>query len=179
MAYGYEVSVTPMQLMAAYDAIVNDGILRRPRLIDAILDESGEVLDVRTPVAVRRVCSVAAARSLRSAMIETVNKGTAKRAAIPGFEVGGKTGTAQRYDPKLAGYAPGQCNLSFFGFVQSAQRIELEALVVVEDPKVPENLEFAGTMAAPLFRRIATRVLEHRGATPNPEWIRKPELVGR
>jgi cell division protein FtsI (penicillin-binding protein 3) len=177
IAYGYEVSVTPLQLIAAYDAVLNDGMLRRPRLIDAVLDERGNVVDPRPPVDVRRVCSRDAARAMRTAMLETVRKGTARKAALPGFEVGGKTGSALRYEPRLRGYAADACNLSFFGFIKSQDRIELAVLVVVQDPEVPREQEFAGTICGPVFRRIAARVLAHRGVEPAAERIENAELA--
>ncbi len=175
LSFGYEVSVTPLQLVNAYSAVVNGGVWRTPRLVEAILNEKGEVIEERPPGEGKRVCSATTARHLRTAMIETVQKGTAKRAAIPGFLVGGKTGTAQRYVPARRAYADGAYVVSFVGFVESAAGPELIGVVVIDDANVPRGNEYGGQLAAPLFRRICASVLAHRGVNPNPAWM--PELA--
>jgi cell division protein FtsI/penicillin-binding protein 2 len=176
MSFGYEVNVSPLQLLNAFSAVVNDGVLRTPRLVEAVLDETGAVVEECPPVVRGKVCSPVAARNLRSAMLEVVKKGTAKKAAIPGFLVGGKTGTAQKYVPARKMYADGAYVVSFVGFVESAEGAELMGVVVVDDAEVPRETEYGGHLAAPLFRRIAARVLAHRGVEPNPAWL--PTIAG-
>ncbi|MFN0125646.1 MAG: peptidoglycan D,D-transpeptidase FtsI family protein [Verrucomicrobiales bacterium] len=175
LSFGYEVNVTPLQLANAFSAILNNGVLRTPRLVEAILNEKGELLEERPPIERGRVCSVQAARNLRTAMLEVVRKGTGKKAAIPGFLVGGKTGTAQRYVPARRAYAEGAYVLSFVGYVESVAGPELLGVVVIDDPEVPRSNEYGGQLAAPLFRRIAEKVLAHRGVVPNPAWM--PEVA--
>ena len=170
LAFGYEVSVTPLQLLNAYAAILNDGELRRPRLVDAIISADGEVIEPRHSEVIRRVCSVAAARQLRRMLAEVVKTGTGKLAAIPGYEVAGKTGTAEKWDPKLKCYPKDRYVVSFVGFVP-ADRPALLGIVVVDDPKVEGKKEYGGAIAAPLFRRIAARTLEYLEVPPNPDLL--------
>jgi cell division protein FtsI/penicillin-binding protein 2 len=174
ISFGYEVNVTPMQLVNAYCTVVNDGVARTPRLVEAVLDENGQVVEERPPGKGTKVCSPTAARQLRTAMEEVVMKGTAKKAAIPGFRVGGKTGTAQKYVPARKAYAENAYVVSFVGYVESAAGPELVGVVVIDDADVPSNLEYGGHLAAPLFRRIAGKVLALRGIEPNPEWMPAP-----
>jgi len=175
LSFGYEVNVTPLQLANAYAAVVRGGVLHRPRLVEEVLDETGQVVDARPLDEGRRVCSPTAAGHLRTAMLEVVRKGSAKRAAIPGFQVGGKTGTAKKYVPKRRMYAEGAYMLSFAGFVESGHGPELVGVVVIDDPEVPQNQEYGGQVAAPIFRRICSAVLAHRGVHPNAAWL--PEVA--
>ncbi len=168
VARGYEVSTTPLQVLNATVALLNDGKLRRPRLVSALLADDNSVVREFPPEEGTKVCSPAAARAVRRMMLDVVKKGTAKQAAIPGYEVGGKTGTSEKYDPKLRAYAKGAYFVSFVGYVQSTQGPELAGIVVIDDPKVEANREYGGQLAAPLFRRIAERVLQHRGIAPDP-----------
>jgi cell division protein FtsI (penicillin-binding protein 3) len=171
LSFGYEVNVTPLQLLNAFGSVIHGGVLREPRLVDAVLDEAGTVLEERAPVERHRVCSESAARHLRTAMLEVVKKGTAKQAAIPGFLVGGKTGTAQKYVPARKAYAAGAYVVTFVGFAESAAGPELMGIVVIDDADVPSNIEYGGHLSAPLFRRIASKVLALRGVEPNPAWL--------
>lgn len=171
LSFGYEVNVTPLQVLNSYCAIINDGVLRRPRLVEAILDDTGAVIEECPPVDRHRVCSSTAARSLRTAMQEVVKTGTGKIAAIPGFTVGGKTGTSQKYVPRLKAYARGAYVVSFVGYVASPAGPELAGVVVVDDPDVPKEKEYGSWIAAPIFRRIAIRFLEHRGIQPDPSLL--------
>lgn len=171
ISFGYEVNVTPLQLLNAFSSVINGGVLRAPRLIEAVLDENGAVLEERPPQERAKVCSANAARQLRTAMLEVVKKGTAKKAAIPGFLVGGKTGTAQKYVPARKAYADGCYVVSFVGYVESAAGPELMGVVVIDDAEVPQGVEYGGHLAAPIFRRIAGKVLALRGVEPNPAWL--------
>ncbi len=169
MSFGYEVNVTPLQLLNAYVALLNNGVLRRPRLVEAVLNDENEVIERREPEVIRQVCGAAAARQIKDAMLEVVKKGTAKKAAIPGYQVGGKTGTSQRYNVDRKQYVKGEYVVSFVGFVQSTRGVELAGVVVIDNPKVESHLRYGGHLAAPLFRRIAARVLEHRQAPVDPK----------
>lgn len=176
LSFGYEVNVTPLQLLNAFSAVINGGVLRTPRLVEAVLDETGAVVEERPPVERGRVCSEAAARQLRTAMYEVIKKGTAKKAALPGFLVGGKTGTAEKYSPARKCYVDGSYVVSFVGFVESTAGPELMGVVVIDDAEVAREVEYGGHLAAPLFRRIVGKVLALRDIQPNPAWM--PGIAG-
>jgi cell division protein FtsI/penicillin-binding protein 2 len=177
LAYGYEVSVSPLQLVMAYAAILNDGMLRRPRIVDAILSPDGSVIDSCPAETVRRACSAQAARNLRRLLAEVVKSGTGKFAAIPGYEVAGKTGTAAKWNSTLNRYPNDSYIVSFVGYVP-ADNPALLGIVVVDDPKVEGKREYGGTMAAPLFRRIVSRTLQHLEIAPNPDLLAKAPVGG-
>jgi cell division protein FtsI (penicillin-binding protein 3) len=90
--------------------------------------------------------------------------GTAKDAAVPGFAVAGKTGTAQKIDPH-GGYLEGKYVVSFVGFMP-ADEPKFTLLVVIDDPEMKEGKAFGGTVAAPVFARIAKRVADYLGLQP-------------
>lgn len=171
MSFGYEVNVTPLQLLNAYVALLNGGQLRRPFLVEAVLNDENEVVKEFAPEVIRQACSARAARQLKDAMVEVVKKGTARKAAMPGFIVGGKTGTSQRYNPQRKRYVDGEYVVSFVGFVESSRGPELAGVVVIDNPKVERHLRYGGHLAAPLFRRVAQRVLAHRNIAPDSEAV--------
>jgi len=155
-AIGYEVAVTPLQMLNAYCAIANGGRLMRPYVVSEVLGPDGRVRKRREPEMIRRVVSAGTARRL-TAMLETVVQkgGTAVKASILGNSVAGKTGTARKYDPALGRYSREKYMSTFVGFVP-AEAPRLAIIVVVDEPKG----DFAGgKVAAPVFRRIAERAM--------------------
>ena len=160
VSMGYQVGVTPLQMVTATAAVANGGRLLQPRVVRAVVRDG-----VRTPtevLEVRRVVSPRTAAELTTIMEDVVTIGTAKGfAQVEGFTVAGKTGTAQ----KLVGgaYSHSDYNVSFTGFVPS--RMPVFALVVVVD--TPRNgYYFGASVAGPIFRRIADAALRHVGVAP-------------
>lgn len=160
MAMGYEVSVTPLQMVMAYGAIANGGVLMKPRLIDRIVsrDRSREQRIVPEPV--RQICTARTAAQMREALESVVLEGTGRRAQIPDVRVAGKTGTAQRYDEKLRRYPEGQYITSFVGFAP-ADDPKIACLVMLDDPKAPKSELYGGKVAAPLFAELVRETLAH------------------
>ena len=157
VSMGYEVGVTPLQMAAAVSVVANGGELIRPRLIKGWIRDR-----VYTPVpkqVVRRVISEGTARVLTGIMEEVVNRGTAKVAQIEGFTIAGKTGTAAKV-LKGGGYSTSEYNVSFVGFVPSREPM-FTILVVIDTPT--KVSPYGGTVAAPVFQKIAAAVLLQRG----------------
>ena len=102
MSIGQEISVTALQLVAAFGAIANGGTLMQPRLVRSTFDADGRETRRFEPRAVRQVISPETARTLTGLLVRVVESGTGHFAAIPGYEVAGKTGTAQKLDPATA-----------------------------------------------------------------------------
>src|SRR5260370_7097472 len=165
---GQSVAVTPLQLVTAMSAVANGGILMKPILISEIDDADGRPVVTYSPVQVRRVISTDTSRTIVSALKDVVSRdGTAKDAAVPGFAVAGKTGTAQKIDPR-GGYLEGRYVVSFVGFMP-ADDPKFILLVVIDDPEMKEGKAFGGTVAAPVFPRIAKPVPDYLGLQPtNP-----------
>ncbi len=158
VAMGYNVSVTPLQMAVAMNAVANRGELLAPRLVRAELH--GGVRKEVSVRAVRRVIGARTAATLTRIMTDVVARGTARAAHIPGYSVAGKTGTAEKLLPG-GGYSWTDHVASFAGFAPST-RPELTVLVVVDGVA-----GFGGAVAAPVFRRIGEAVLPHLGVAPD------------
>ncbi len=162
-AFGQGLSVTPMQLVMAYAAIANGGFLMRPYVMRRALGPKGEVVLENQPHVVRRVISEKTATLLASMLRDvTTEGGTGMMATVDGFDVAGKTGTAQKADPIHGGYAANKRVASFVGFVP-ANHPRLVALVLIDEPEV--NV-YGGVVAAPVFRNIAQGSLRHLAVAP-------------
>ncbi len=166
IAMGHEVSATPLQVVTATSAIANGGRLLMPQLIHDIRDDSGTVLVEYGPQEIRRVISEATASKVTDALVKvTGKKGTAKLAHIPGFNVAGKTGTAQKIEDGR--YSHDHHITSFVGYVP-AENPAFCMLVVFDQAQVKPNEDVGGLVAAPVFRAIAERTLAHLGIQPDP-----------
>lgn len=152
ISIGQEVLVTPVQMLMAYAAVANGGILLRPRIASALVDESGRPLRTVPVERVRRVVSEETARTFRSFLREAVTSGTATEAAIPWCDVAGKTGTAQKSGENARGYRAGSYVSSFIGMAP-AENPRLVGLVILDEPR---GAYYGGSVAAPVWREIVT-----------------------
>jgi stage V sporulation protein D (sporulation-specific penicillin-binding protein) len=151
IAIGHEVSVTQLQLALAYAAIANGGVLMEPMLVHEMRDAEGRVLHRYGPRASRRVFSEATTATLREMLTAVVDSGTATATRVPGLALAGKTGTAQKFDPAIRGYAPGKYLSSFVGFAP-ASAPTLVGIVVIDEPRTGHY--YGGEIAAPVFREV-------------------------
>jgi cell division protein FtsI (penicillin-binding protein 3) len=159
-AFGQGLSATPLQMVMAYAAIANGGFLMRPYVVRRALSSKGEVLVANQPHVIRRVISERTARSLASMLKDVTNEGgTGKMAKVEGFDVAGKTGTAQKVDLVNGGYDAKKRVASFVGFVP-ADEPRLVLMVLVDEPQT--NV-YGGVVAAPVFQNIARGTLRHFG----------------
>ncbi|MFQ5508513.1 MAG: peptidoglycan D,D-transpeptidase FtsI family protein [Leptospirillia bacterium] len=164
ISIGQELSVTPLQLATAASAVANGGWLIKPHIVREIRDD--HEVDRTRPIRVRRVISDATSRTLLDALVAVTEKGgTAVKAAIPGYRVAGKTGTAQKAAVGKRGYAKGKYVSSFLGMVP-AEDPKLVILVVIDEPK---GRYYGGTVAAPVFRDVARPVLQYMGVHPETD----------
>jgi cell division protein FtsI (penicillin-binding protein 3) len=171
-AFGQGTTATVLQLAYATAAIANDGVRMRPRLVTRIIDEDGVPARVTEPEVAGRVVSASTARAVTEAMVSVTEAGgTATRAAIPGYRVAGKTGTAQK--PENGGYGAGRIG-SFIGFLP-ADAPELAIVVLVDEPR--KGSRYGGIVAAPAFAEIGERALRHLGVPPDPALLEpEPEV---
>lgn len=184
ISFGQGVSASALQLTSAVSAVANGGILMKPYVVERILDDSGQEVQRFEPQALRRVISEDTARKV-ARMMEgvTTSGGTGTNAAVDGFRVAGKTGTAQKVDQVTHGYSATKRTASFIGFIP-ADKPKLTILVVIDEPKTSP---YGGVVAAPAFREIAlnalnylkvspqggggkaARIVEAKGAPPTPQ----------
>ncbi len=163
ISMGQEIGVTPIQMVAAVAAIANGGVLMKPYVVSEIRDAQGRMLTRMLPHVKRRVVSPETARTVTSILEGVVTDGTGGKAAISGFRVAGKTGTAQKIDPRTGTYSATQFVGSFVGFVP-AENPRLAMIVVIDEP---QGEAWGGTVAAPVFRRVGEQVLNYLGVPAN------------
>jgi cell division protein FtsI/penicillin-binding protein 2 len=168
---GHEVGATPMQVVNAMCTIANRGKLLTPQIVSSITDASGALVATYPKAEVRQVIAPEVAESLVSALKEVVSKkGTAALAHVPGFEVAGKTGTAQKISPG-GGYEHSKYVVSFAGFLP-ANKPEFCCLVLLDEPIPGTTPYYGGYIAAPIFSKIAQRAVRHLNLTPNPDFLK-------
>jgi cell division protein FtsI/penicillin-binding protein 2 len=165
---GQSVAVTPMQLVTAMSAVANGGRLIKPMIVSDITDSTGRTVAHFTPQIVRQVVSTDTSRKIASALKDVVSKaGTAQKAEVPGFRVAGKTGTAQKVNPN-GGYYSGRYVTSFCGYMP-ADDPQFALLVLLDDPKVKEGIAYGGTVAGPVFSKIAQQAARYLDLQPTEE----------
>ena len=160
-SFGQGISVTPLQLALAYAAFANNGLLMKPMIV-AETDHAGGTKDASRPLAVRRVLSERAAKMITAMLVNVVEKGEGKRAAVPGYWIAGKTGTAQIPKVGGGGYEVGSTIGSFAGFGP----VEDPKFVMVVRIDRPQGVQFAESSAAPLWGDIAKYLLNYYEVPP-------------
>ena len=165
-AYGYALNVTPLQMACAYCVPANGGKLLKPQIVKSLIANDGTVVQNFPPETVADVIKPKVATQMRAAMEKVVQKGgTATLAAVPGFRVAGKTGTAKRHNPFGRGYLPNSYTVSFVGMLP-ADNPAFVCVVVIDDPKTDKVTRFGGSIAAPAFAKIATRAAAYMNLEP-------------
>lgn len=158
IAFGQGLTVTGLELVSAYGAIANGGLLMKPYLVEAVTDSDGRTLAAKSPTVLRKVLPKATAKSIALALKDTVERGTARRAQLPLHTSGGKTGTSQKADPHQRGYSKTLRIASFIGIAPISEP-HLVIYVVVDEPgRTPA---YGGRWAAPVFAEIATKSLKY------------------
>ncbi len=155
IAFGHEISATPLQMAMAGSAVANGGVLMKPRIVKAWTDNAGHVVQEAPPRSVRRVMSEATSEQLKVMMSAVVQYGTAADIKTDRITLAGKTGTAEKIDAETGKYVHGLFNSSFLGMVP-VDRPEYVCLVLLDEPS---QFKYGGQSAAPIFREIVDRVL--------------------
>jgi cell division protein FtsI (penicillin-binding protein 3) len=163
IAYGYGLTVTPLQIAAALAAIGNGGTYHEPRIVDQVTDADGTVL-YRGNGESRRVVSERTAHQMAEMLVSVFDRGkfagTAHEIEVAGFKCGGKTGTAHKYDPETHKYAPDRYLSSFAGLAP-ADHPRLAIVVLVDEPSGGDY--FGGKVAGPVFAIVASEALRYLG----------------
>ncbi len=167
IAMGQEIGATPLQLAAALATVANDGVYVKPFVVGATVGPDGKREPPRpaSPALSHRVIEANTARALRRMLQSVTIDGTGKAAAVRGYTVGGKTGTAQKIDAS-GRYSHGKYVSWFSGFVP-ADDPALVIVVMVDEPRGPKF--HGGDVAAPVFSRIALPVLQYLGVPADSE----------
>lgn len=170
MSYGHSIAVSPIQLINAVSAISNGGFLNKPTLIKEIVDANGNVIERKRPELRRRVISEETSDKMKMMMRRVVEKGTGQRAQVPGYIVGGKSGTANIATP--TGYLEAY-NSSFVG-VAPLNDPRLTVLVVVNNPK---GGILGSVVAAPVVQDVLEKSLNYMKIQKTEEVDEKDEFI--
>lgn len=160
ISFGHGISVTPLQLVNSIAAIGNDGKLMKPRIVKELVDDAGNVIHRYEPKMVRQAVSEKTARELRLIMESVVTDGSGKSAYIPGYRIGGKTGTADKIENGR--YASGKVYSSFVALAPIDDP-RLAVLVVVDEP---QGVRFGSLTAAPAVHDILKDSLRYMDIEP-------------
>ena len=152
---GYEVSVTPVHVAMAYASIANGGFLLKPYLVDKVIKNDKTTLNNKKRVK-KRVLSQSNAETLKNILFKTINIGSGKKAYLEGWDVAGKTGTAQK--SISGGYSESKHLSSFVGFFPK-DNPQLLALIIIDEPSISGNQHFGGVSAAPVFKSVMNRII--------------------
>lgn len=154
MSFGYQVSVTPLQLVTAYAALINGGFLFQPHLLKHLQTRNGEVIKQYDSKFLRNVVSRETSEMMKNLFVGVVENGTAKTAKIDDCAIGGKTGTSQQLvDNK---YSKQNYNSSFIGFYP-VEKPKVLCLILMDSPQIGR---YGGLAAAPVFKKVLTRIIE-------------------
>ena len=169
---GHEIGVTPLQMTVAMATIANRGKLIMPRIVKSVTAADGKLVSSLSPVVLRQVISPETAAQIGDALRGVVSdRGTAAAAAVPGFTIAGKTGTAQKVALN-GGYEKGKYVVSFVGYLP-ADHPEFVGLVVLDDAHTSKpELNYGGLVAGPIFSRVAEKAARYLDLEPHEE-IRK------
>lgn len=168
---GYEITLTPVQVAAAAAAIVNNGHYMQPHVLLEVRTAKNELVRPYPPRHIRDVCSPQTSRIMLDLLEEVVTQGTGKDAAVPGYRVGGKTGTTVKAGPAGGGEGddsptPGKrYYASFIGVIP----IEKPRLVIYSWIDEPQGEKYGGTVAAPIFRMVAEQAVRMLGIEPSSD----------
>lgn len=161
MGFGQSVAITPLGLISSVSAIANGGNLMQPYLVKEIYNTSGQVVYSKQSTILCDVVSEAVSLSINTMLEKVVSNGGGKKAAVAGYDIAGKTGTAQKYDN--GAIAQGKYVASFIGYAP-ADKPDYIVLVIVDEPK---GAYYGGTVAAPIARNIFEKIFETKGVETN------------
>lgn len=161
MSFGHGISVTPLQMVTAINAIANDGKLLEPLIVKQMIDSDGTVVYNAEPVLVRQVISEKTSIDVRLMMESVVDNGSGSRAKVDGIRIGGKTGTSEKI---IGGEYSDNLAISSFAAIAPVENPEITLLIVVDEPRTSN---FGSVIAAPIAHDILVDSFRYLGIKPN------------
>ena len=174
LAMGQEIGVTPLQMAAAYSVLANGGMLVKPHVVREVRTPDGAVV-FQAKIETRRALKPETTTALRGMFEGVTLRGTARKAQLNGYTAAGKTGTAQKIDPKTHTYSATKYVGSFVGFAP----VNNPAVVIIVVIDEPLGAYHGGDVAAPVFREIAEQILPDLNVVPDVEVKNDPALIAR
>ena len=171
---GQEIGVTPLQMATAYCVLANDGMLVKPHLVRELRSPDGGVVFQAKPET-RRALKPETTAALRNMLEGVTLHGTARKAQLDGYTAAGKTGTAQKIDPRTHAYSTTRHIGSFVGFAP----VKNPAVVIIVVIDEPQGSYHGGDVAAPVFREIAEQILPDLSVSPDVELKPGTQLIAQ
>ena len=162
-SFGQTFKVTPIQMVTAISAAVNGGYLVQPHIVNEIIDSNGNIVKSTDKIVKRQVISAETSNTIRTVMEAVVDGGGGKNAYVPGYRIGGKTGTSQKVSEMLESGETGLYVASFCG-VAPINDPEIALLVILDEPH--GDAYYGGTIAAPVGGQILSEILPYMGIEP-------------
>ncbi len=177
IGFGQAVAITPLELITAVASVINGGTTITPHLLDKVVDSQGNIVLNNNKFSSTRVIKQSTSDTVKDILISVVKEGSGKNAGIDGYDIGGKTGTAQKYENGTI--ASGKYVSSFIGFL-SQDNAEYLTLFIVDEP---QGYVYYGSMvAAPYVRQIFQGITAYKDIKPNnysvSETVIMPHLIG-
>jgi cell division protein FtsI (penicillin-binding protein 3) len=173
ICFGQGVSISPLQLVTAMSAVANGGMIMRPHVVKHLEDPNGKIIRTFAPQPVRRVVSEKTAKIVGEMLKKvTEHGGTGSRAAVEGYKVAGKTGTAQKVDPSTGRYSGRNFVSSFVGYFPADAPVAA-LLVMIDEPR---KATYGGLVAAPVFKDIAEQTIPYLGIKPDEVYMAEGEI---
>lgn len=169
ISFGQEIGVTALQMATAFSALINGGTLMRPYVVQKTVDSDGSVVDETKPLVIRQVITADVSEILKGFLLDAVRRGTGKKVNIEDVLMGGKTGTAQKFDRKTQRYKRNAYLSSFIGFAPYDSPKYVLGIFIDE----PKPRYYGGDVAAPIFSAIMQRLIKF---APTEESEQVPEL---
>jgi len=172
LSFGYGLSVTPIQMITAYSALINGGTLYKPYVVKSVTDFQGKILEETKPTKIRTIISKSTSDIIKDIMIGVVENGTGTAAQLDNVLIGGKTGTSQQLEN--GSYTSRKHNSSFVGFFP-ADNPQIICMILVNAPEVGK---YGGLVAAPIFHDVTKRILDSDlSLIPNRQKIERDKHV--
>lgn len=159
-SFGQNYSCTMIQMAAAYCSLINGGSYYQPHVMKQVLNDTGAVVKKNDPVLVRETCSESTSTFIKNALLQTVEEGTAQAAKVEGYQIGGKTGTAQKLPRSDMNYV-----VSFIGCAP-AMDPQVLCYVVIDTPNLPGEEQAHSIFASGIFQKIMTEALPYLNIFP-------------
>ncbi|VWL85475.1 penicillin-binding transpeptidase domain-containing protein [Oceanivirga miroungae] len=166
VSFGQGIDMTQMQILNTLNSTINGGKLLRPYIVDYISDQKGNVIEENKPLVISNPISEKTSEKIRNLLYSVVETGTGRSAKINGYNIGGKTGTAQKSGK--GGYIKGKYFSSFFSFFP-ADNPKYSIIITVNEPNNEKKIYYAAVVAVPAVRKIAEKLINYKSITPDYE----------
>ena len=163
--WGQGISMTPIQLLTAFNAIANKGVIMQPRIVQEVRKQNGETIEKVKPKEIGRPISARTARIVADLLVGVVEEGTGRAVQVEGVSIAGKTGTSQKANPNGGGYKRGSYISSFAGFFPADKdAADYSMIILIDEPR--GGAYYGGAVAGPAFKAVVEEIMRNERIAP-------------